>query len=410
MINGYKIECIIMKKRLLFVNHSLKIGGGANRIAAEIANGLSRRGYDVTFLKFYDYESEYNVEGEVLSFEENPQFSYPFEYSIRNLKRGRKIAKICKKRDIDTVVSFCFAGNYSTTLSRAIFNNDSKTIISQRNNPLTVNKNKVSMTIKKRLFPKSDLIISLSKSVEHLLKSEWGIENTTTIYNPQPLEKFQKMGNKTINLEHESLFSDEYFVYINVGRLVKQKGQWHLLRVFKKLQKKDKKSRLIILGDGSLKKRLDRLIKKLGLENKVFFLGVVENVFPYLRKSDCFVFPSLFEGFGNAQIEALSQNLPVISADCVAGPRDILSPKLEMGDEVNYPYYGEYGILTKPFDQEMSFESLEKKSLTGEEETLAQAMIEIKEDEKLREKYSNGVERVKDFDSDRIIDQWEKVI
>lgn len=400
-----------MPQNVLLVIHSLRVSSGAAKVLSEIGSNLSKRGHDIIFLSFYEGDQIYDCEAELISFEEERDHhdSYPFHYMLRNFKRGKKIANICCKKSIDTVISFNYEPNISTILSQSIFNNNSRIIISVRSNPLETAKGKKSFFLKKHLFPKADKIISLSKGVENLLNSKFSVENTKTIYNPYSIEKFRELGKDSIEQDHKKLF-DEDFTFINIGRLEKQKGQWHLLRAFKKIQEKNEQSKLIILGDGSLRKELEKLIERLGLEDKIFLPGVVENVFPYLRESDCFVFPSLFEGFGNAQIEALSQNLPVISADCIAGPRDILCPELDMDEDVDYPYYGEYGILSKPFDQKMSFETLEEKSLTEEEETLAQAMIKIKEDEKLREKYSNGVERVKDFDPEKIIDQWEEIL
>jgi len=388
---------------------SLERGGGARRMAAEVGSSLSKRGHDVTFLTFFDDENTYDVEGDVISLKDDSNYSYPLEYTIHNFKRGKKISNICKNKEINTVLSFSFAANYSSVLSKVLFQNKSKIVISQRNNPLMKHMDFYHKFIKKRIFPKSDIIVTLSRGVEDILNSDFSIHNTKTIYNPYSMERFWKLGKDSVNDNHEKLF-DQDFIFINIGRLEKQKGQWHLLRAFKKVQEKNKDSKLIILGQGSLRKELENLVNKLGLEDSVFLLGVVDNVFPYLRKSDCFVFPSLYEGFGNAQIEALSQNLPVISADCVAGPRDILCPELEMDEEVDYPYYGEYGILSKPFDQNMSFGSIDEKTLDEKEKTLAHAMMKVMKNERLRERYSNGVERVKDFDYEEIMDQWEEVI
>lgn len=147
----------------------------------------------------------------------------------------------------------------------------------------------------------------------------------------------------------------------------------------------------------------------MNIENKVYFLGRVENVFPYLKRSDCFVFSSLHEGFGNVLTEALSQDLPVISTDCTAGPREILCPELGVNEEIEYPYFGEYGILTKPFKRNLIFESIEKETLTEQEEMFADMMVKINEDSALKGKYDKGHQRVMDFDTEIIIQEWEKL-
>ena len=89
---------------------------------------------------------------------------------------------------------------------------------------------------------------------------------------------------------------------------------------------------------------------------KMFFsLDVQENVFPFLKKSDCFIFTSLWEGLPMTLIEALSMNLPIISTDCKTGPREILCPEIDLKKEIQYPYLGEYAVLIQPFPYEMIF-------------------------------------------------------
>lgn len=401
-------------KNILIVINRVGIGSGAARVATQLGTNLEIRGYNVFYLPYRKEGKMYNFKGNIIYLHEesHSKDKLPFQFTLRLLKIAKSIAKICEEKRIDTIISFLRTKNLTSILSKVIFKKNIKVIASVRNNP-KVNPeggvSKIDKILEQILYTRSDKIIPLSKGVEYLLNTEWGLENTRTIYNPYPLERYKKLGSKPIKDKHKYIF-DSDFIFINIGRLHKQKGQWHLLRSFKKVTEKHENSKLVILGEGPLKRNFLKLIKKLQIEKKVILLGNVENVFPYLRNSDCFIFSSLHEGFGNAQIEALSQNLPVISADCVAGPRDILCPELDMGEEVDYPYYGEYGILSKPFDQNMSLESIDEKALTEEEKTLAHAMMKVMENERLRERYSNGVERVKDFEPEKIIDQWEEEI
>lgn len=135
-----------------------------------------------------------------------------------------------------------------------------------------------------------------------------------------------------------------------------------------------------------------------------------KNPFKFLKHSNCFVFSSLWEGLPNTVIEALSLNLPVISTDCKTGPREILCPELNISDKIDYPYYGKYGILTKPFSREFIWQDLNEKPLIEEEKMLADLMIKMIEDEDLRKRYSNGLERAKDFDIEKIIKEWKLLI
>ena len=71
------------------------------------------------------------------------------------------------------------------------------------------------------------------------------------------------------------------------------------------------------------------MICDLNLENNIKLVGFVNNPYDYMKKSDIFVFPSLYEGLGNSILEALACGLPIISSDCECGPREILSPKTD---------------------------------------------------------------------------------
>lgn len=108
-------------------------------------------------------------------------------------------------------------------------------------------------------------------------------------------------------------------------------------------------------------------------------------------------------------VEALSINIPVISTDCKTGPREVLS-ELDLFEEIEYPYYGEYGILTQPINNKLIFEDLKDVPLNKSELMLAKLMMIMIENPSLREKYSNGIDRAYDFDQKKIINYWKKII
>ncbi len=397
---------IDMGKRILIVIPNLKIGGGAERIAAEVGTKLNERGHDVSFLTIYDEKPMYDFEGE-LTVLNKERADYPLEFSWNVFRTAKKINEVCERRGIETVISFLLQGNLSAVLSKMLFRNEARIVVSVRNNPLMKEKKEQEQV--KWLYPKADKVVALSKGVEHILQKDFSLQKTTTIYNLQDIDKFRKLGEKDVKKEHESFF-DNHFVFITVGSLTKQKGHWYLLRCFKRVVEHNENTALIILGEGELREKLEKLSNELNLNERVFMPGNVENVFPYLRRSDCFVLPSIYEGFGNVITEALSQDLPVISTDCVAGPREILCPELDIGEEVQYPYLGEYGILSEDFENKIIFETLEEKELSREEKKFAEAMEKLRNDRALLEEYSNGLERAKDFSTDKIIEEWEQIV
>jgi glycosyltransferase involved in cell wall biosynthesis len=104
----------------------------------------------------------------------------------------------------------------------------------------------------------------------------------------------------------------ETVVVGNVGRLAYEKNQSLLLHVFKVFHSTHPESVLLLVGDGPERENLKRLAVELDLENYVIFAGTTNDVPAYLSAMDVFVFPSIFEGFGMAPLEAIAAGLPVV--------------------------------------------------------------------------------------------------
>lgn len=103
--------------------------------------------------------------------------------------------------------------------------------------------------------------------------------------------------------------------FLNVSRLFPVKGQKDLIMGFKKFLEKSPGETLYIVGDGPLRDELTTLIRENNLENNVFLLGSRNDVPSIISDYDCFVFPSLVEGFSGAIVEAMFAGLPVLASD-----------------------------------------------------------------------------------------------
>jgi glycosyltransferase involved in cell wall biosynthesis len=101
------------------------------------------------------------------------------------------------------------------------------------------------------------------------------------------------------------LGGDRYPIILSVGRLVPQKGQRYAIAAMPKVVAAYPRARLVIVGDGWLRKDLQARVESLGLQDQVLLAGERRDVDRLLQVADLFVFPSLSEGFGVALLEAL---------------------------------------------------------------------------------------------------------
>ena len=133
------------------------------------------------------------------------------------------------------------------------------------------------------------------------------------------IKKFIKNKNELID---EKIKKKKFIVAI--GRLTKQKNFLFLISCFYKIQKKFSEYSLIILGEGEERKKIENLILKYNISNKVHLLGYEKNVFKYLINSKYFILSSLWEDPGFVLVEAGMSNTIILSSDCPNGPKEIV--------------------------------------------------------------------------------------
>ena len=112
---------------------------------------------------------------------------------------------------------------------------------------------------------------------------------------------------------------------LSIGRLTKQKNFFLLINAFKEIKKEYPKLKLIILGEGEDRRKLEKLIEDLSLTSSVFLEGYKTNIFNYLYHCECYISPSLYEDPGFSLIESGFLNKFVIAADSNTGPSEILN-------------------------------------------------------------------------------------
>lgn len=112
-------------------------------------------------------------------------------------------------------------------------------------------------------------------------------------------------------------------VILGAGRLGRAKDFGTLLKAFALLHGK-RPCRLMILGQGRQKERMEAQARELGVEADFELPGFVSNPYAYMARASLFVLSSLWEGCPNVLIEAMAVGTPVVATDCRSGPREIL--------------------------------------------------------------------------------------
>ncbi len=105
-----------------------------------------------------------------------------------------------------------------------------------------------------------------------------------------------------------------------VANFYKTKGLEYFIEAAAQLSKTNLYSKFIVIGEGRLKPKLEKLIKKYGLENKVVLAGRIPDAYQYLKAFDVFVLPSLKEGFPWIILEAIAAQVPIVATKVGALP------------------------------------------------------------------------------------------
>ena len=361
------------KPKILIAISNIAIGGGAEKVAVELAKRLQAEGHELVLLTFYSDTTEHRYTGTRVSRHETTPASLWVKIP-RALARIFFIKKMCRGHRVDVVISFLEESNYYCLLSKVLLGNRVPMIVSVRLDPRFYNR--LYKFLIRNLYPRATKVVAVTKYVEKILREEFSLTNTTTIYNPIDTAAIADRAKQPLPEAWAHLKTEDALV-VSIGRLTKQKGQWHLIRAFTQVTTLLPTARLVILGDGEYRTQLSELIQACGLEENVYLPGRYENVYPFLKAADLFVFSSLWEGMPNTVLEALAMRLPIVATDCDSGPREVIAPELTITAKVTYPYEATYGILIEPFEttDEPIWDAPSHVPLSVKEKSLADAMI-----------------------------------
>ncbi len=303
--------------KIAFIIYDYNYGGGAQKTAS-LAQHLQLLGHSVKIIviRCRDGENEKNTRpnhfSNILDLDSNGFLS-----SILKLK------KIFDNSQYDVYISIGGVSNLFSGLAKFL-SRGKFTLIGSENFAKSVFIGDFPKFYFRLLWPffklaytqlNGLLFVAERLKIEFLKKNSWHSSRCITIHNP--IRSIKKNFSQNNNKENNSGFT-----FLGVGILEHRKRFDLLIKAFSNVG--DKKDKLLIAGEGSLESDLKKLVKKLGLESKVHFLGYVSDIEAIMKKSDILVLTSNSEAFGMVLVEGLSAGLQVVSTNSFSGPAEIL--------------------------------------------------------------------------------------
>jgi len=296
--------------------------GGAERVVSVLSAPLAEKFDSVTYVMWVGSTPFYPIDGQVRL------ISIPKEIGSNNeLKRMRWFRHFVKSEKPDLVLSFLEPWNIRVLLSTIGLN--FRIIVAERNDPRSVNGNRVMSLIEKLVYHRAYRILVQTATIKKFFDGK--LEGRTDIiYNPVNLT--EEMKGKALSVPKKKRI-------VSVARLTAQKRHDVLIRAFARFCKTHSGYTLTIYGNGPQKKDLELQATRLNVGDKVLMPGASKTVHHDVLDAEMFCLVSEREGMSNAMIEAMCLGLPCICSK-VSGAIDLIEHErngllVNIGDDEN---------------------------------------------------------------------------
>jgi glycosyltransferase involved in cell wall biosynthesis len=296
-------------------------GGGAQRVFINLAQGMIERGLPLDFVL---------AAAEGVFLDDLPASVRVVDLRARRLLRsiGPLIEYLRRERP-RVLISGISHANLVALWAVRLAGVNTPLIVTVHNtmSQSTPQRGRLAGGIWRRLFrtfyPWASSIVAVSRGAAEDLARSSGLplERVEVLYNPVITPALMAQARKSP--DHPWLTPGQPPVVIGVGRLTPQKDFATLIRAFAEVRRR-RVARLLILGEGEERSRLEALATELGVSDDVTLPGFRDNAMAYMAASRVFALSSAWEGLPTVLIEALAAGAGVVSTDCPSGPREIL--------------------------------------------------------------------------------------
>ena len=355
--------------------------GGSGVVATELGKALAQKGHKVHFIT-YSQPARLDSFNENLFYHEVNIPNYPlFQYPPYELALASKMVDIVQFEHLDVLhVHYAIPHASAAFMAKQILLTKGiqiPVITTLHGTDITlVGKDASYEPVVTFSINKSDAVTSVSEDLRRETYEYFAIEkNIVVIPNFINLERFQKQ-RKDHFKSAIAPFGEKLLVHTSNFRGVKRIGD--VIKIFSKVREK-LPSKLLLVGDGPERPKMENLCRKLGICADVRFLGKLEAVEELLSVADVFLMPSEKESFGLAALEAMACEVPVISSNAGGLP------------ELNI--HGVTGFVSN----------------VGDVKDMVKNTLFLLQDDQLPIFKANALARAKEFEISRIVPMYEAV-
>ena len=305
--------------------------GGSGVVATELGIELAKRGHEIHFIS-YSQPFRLTVPHDNIRYHEVTVSQYPlFEYPPYDLALATRMAEVAEIYDLDLLhVHYAIPHSVSAMLARqmlasATFGRHLPYVTTLHGTDITlVGQDPSYLPITRFSIEQSDGVTAISEYLRDRTFQEFAIKKPIeVIYNFVDCDLYQRP--KDISAER-SVFAEpeeKILVHLSNFRPVKRIGD--VVEIFQRVQK-EVPSRLLMIGDGPERPAAEWQVHRLGLMNRVYFLGKQDNVQEKLAIADLMLLPSQLESFGLAALEAMACEVPTIATK-VGGVPEVIEDR-----------------------------------------------------------------------------------
>jgi len=354
-------------------------GGGAERVAANLANYWATKGWEITIVTLSSQNQDfYELHPAIkrIALELTKESTGVLAGLWQSIRRVVAIRRVLRQNQPDIALGMMTTTNIILALA-GFGLSCTKTIGSEHAYPPQSPLGYIWETLRCRTYGLLNAVAALTSEGKGWIKTNTTAQKVSVIPNAVtwPLSEQEP------KIRPSEMYQSERKLLLAVGRLSLIKGFDWLIEAFSILVDKHPDWDLVILGEGPLRTTLEKQLQETGIEHRVFLPGLAGNIGEWYESADLYVMSSRSEGFPMTLVEAMSYGLAAVSFDCDTGPRDIIRHELD-------------GLLVSP----------------GNVTELTANLDRLMSDALTRQRFADRAVEVKErFSMERITEMWEKL-